>query len=586
MRASLLVLALSLSTVSGAAEIAWRPWSADVLERAAAEHRLVLLDVGAVWCHWCHVMDEKTYRDPAVVAQVQRGYLPVRVDQDAEPALSVRYEAWGWPATVILRPDGVELVKFKGYVPAPRMASLLEAVLADPTPGPSAEVEPDPEPARDAVLAPELRARWMARNDAAYDEEFGGWGNHHKLVDAAPVWLALSRADAGDAREAARAKQTLSMALLLQDPVWGGFYQYSDQRDWRSPHFEQLLSIQADAISLYSNAYARWGDAAFGDAARRAASFLDRFLSGEDGAFLVSMDADLSREVDGHRYFARPDAARRALGLPRVDRHAYARENGWAIAALAALHDATGDAAPVERALRAARWVMEHRAVEGGGFRHGESAAEPLELGDSLAMARAFLALGRSLADREWTGRAARAADFVAARFAAPGGAGFTSTAPGGPGRGVFGAPVRSLEENVEAARLFTALFRETGEARYREAAARALRYVLSPGVVEELHVPGGVLLAEREWSAEPLHFTVVGPRGDERTRALYAAARRTPAVAKRTELWDPDEGPRREGGITFPRLDRPALYVCGKTSCSRPVFDPGRVSAALPKAG
>src|SRR3954470_4754346 len=197
---ALLALSLSLSvsaSAARAAEISWKPWSREVLDRAAAEHRLVLLDVGAVWCHWCHVMDEQTYRDPAVVALVNRGYLAVRVDQDADPALSARYEAWGWPATVILRGDGVELVKFKGYVPPQRMASLLEAVLEDPTPGPSAEVEPEPEPAKNAVLGAEVRQKLLARNDAAFDEPFAGWGDGHKLVDAAPAWLALSRADAG-----------------------------------------------------------------------------------------------------------------------------------------------------------------------------------------------------------------------------------------------------------------------------------------------------------------------------------------------------------------------------------------------------
>jgi len=586
---ALLALSLSISASAQAkvAEIAWTRWSPEVLDRAASERRLVLLDVGAVWCHWCHVMDEKTYRDPAVVAQVRRGYVAVRVDQDADPALSARYERWGWPATVILRPDGVELVKFKGFVPPQRMASLLEAVLEDPTPGPSVEVEPEPEPARGAALGPELKQRLTARNDAAYDEQFGGWGNGHKLVDAAPLWLALSRADAGDARQAERARWTLEMALQLQDPEWGGFYQYSDRRDWKGPHFEQLVSTQADAISLYANAYARWGDPAFGAAARRSAAFLDRFLSGPGGEFFTSMDADLSRKVDGHAYFALSDARRRALGVPRVDRHAYARENGWAIAAMAALHDATGDAMPLERAVKAARWAIAHRAVEGGGFRHGDSGAEPLALGDSVAMGQAFLALGRSTAEREWMERARRTADFVAARFAAPGGAGFVSSLAA-PGRGVFSAPVRSIDENVAAARLFTALFQETGEARYREAAARALRFLLSPGMVEELRVPSGVLLAEREWSATPLHFTVVGPRRDERTRALYAAARRTAPVSKRTELRDPGEGGGGNGGggITFPKIDRPALYVCGLSSCSRPVFEPEKVPAAVPRPG
>ncbi|HYV45138.1 MAG TPA: DUF255 domain-containing protein [Myxococcaceae bacterium] len=581
-----LCVSLTATAAGAASEIAWKPWSKEVLDRAASEHRLVLLDVGAVWCHWCHVMDEVTYRDPAVVGLVKRGYLPVRVDQDADPALSARYEAWGWPATIILRPDGVELVKFKGYVPPERMASLLEEVLKDPTPGPSAEVEPEPEPARDAVLGAELRKQLLATNDAAFDEQFAGWGDGHKLVDAAPAWLALSRADAGDAREAARARRTLEMALQLQDPEWGGFYQYSDRRDWKGPHFEQLISIQADAIALYSNAYARWGDPEFGAAARKAAGFLDGFLSGPDGEFFVSMDADLSKQVDGHAYFARKDAQRRALGPPRVDRHAYARENGWAIAALAALHDATADRSHLDRAVKSARWVLAHRAVEGGGFRHGEPAADPLALGDTLAMAQAFLALARSTAEREWMDRAQRSADFMLARFAMPGGgAGFISSEPL-PGRGVFGAPVRSLEENVAAARLFTALFHETGGVRYRDAAAKALRYLLSPGVVGELHVPGGVLLAEREWSAEPLHFTVVGPRGDQRTRALYAAARKASPVSKRTELWDPSEGPRRETGVTFPKIDRPALYVCGAKSCSRPVFDAEKVAAVVPRSG
>src|SRR5690242_17944629 len=78
-------LGLAASVPAEAAEIAWTRWSPEVLDRAAAEHKLVLLDVGAVWCHWCHVMDEKTYRDPDVVALVRRGYVAVRVDQDANP---------------------------------------------------------------------------------------------------------------------------------------------------------------------------------------------------------------------------------------------------------------------------------------------------------------------------------------------------------------------------------------------------------------------------------------------------------------------------------------------------------------------
>src|SRR6185436_6038163 len=127
-----LALALGLGTIGSAApraRIRWESWSDTVFERARREDRLVLLDLEAVWCHWCHVMDATTYRDPAVVALVESKLIAVKVDQDARPDLSNRYEDYGWPATVIFDARGRELVKFRGYIPPGRMASLLRAVI-------------------------------------------------------------------------------------------------------------------------------------------------------------------------------------------------------------------------------------------------------------------------------------------------------------------------------------------------------------------------------------------------------------------------------------------------------------------------
>src|SRR5262245_58887646 len=96
--------------------IAWEPWSEGAFERAEREGKLVLLDLEAGWCHWCHVMDEVTYRDPAVAQLVREHYVALRVDQDARPDLSNRYEDYGWPATIVLRGDGLELAKRLGYL--------------------------------------------------------------------------------------------------------------------------------------------------------------------------------------------------------------------------------------------------------------------------------------------------------------------------------------------------------------------------------------------------------------------------------------------------------------------------------------
>ncbi|MGC2033306.1 MAG: DUF255 domain-containing protein [Steroidobacteraceae bacterium] len=85
-----------------ATPIAWQThWKNALFTRAKREHRFVLLDLHAVWCHWCHVMDEKTYSDPRVQALMAKYYVTVSVDADEYPDLTSRYGDWGWPATIV-----------------------------------------------------------------------------------------------------------------------------------------------------------------------------------------------------------------------------------------------------------------------------------------------------------------------------------------------------------------------------------------------------------------------------------------------------------------------------------------------------
>src|SRR5260221_5415546 len=115
---SVLLLSLILAFPSQAKPaIHWESWSDDVFARAKREHKFVLLDLEAVWCHWCHVMDEMTYSDERVIKLINRRYLAVRVDQDSRPDLSNRYEDYGWPATIVFAADRSEIVKRSGYIP-------------------------------------------------------------------------------------------------------------------------------------------------------------------------------------------------------------------------------------------------------------------------------------------------------------------------------------------------------------------------------------------------------------------------------------------------------------------------------------
>src|SRR5271168_2830359 len=131
------LMSLSGGLATEADQIHWRNWSADVFATAASEHKLVLLNLGAVWCHWCHVMDEDTYRDAGVISLVNQRFIAVRVDQDSNPDLSRRYINYGWPATIIFDANAVEIVKRRGYVDPDTMQAVLQDSSDNPTPNPN-----------------------------------------------------------------------------------------------------------------------------------------------------------------------------------------------------------------------------------------------------------------------------------------------------------------------------------------------------------------------------------------------------------------------------------------------------------------
>jgi uncharacterized protein len=572
------------SAADTAPAIHWqRHWSAALFAQAAREQRFVLLDLHAVWCHWCHVMDAETYADRSVIALIGKRYVAVSVDADSDPALASRYGDWGWPATIVLAPDGTEIVKRRGFIPPAQMASLLQAIIDDPTPGPSV-LDGAALAAHGSSLMTDAQRRALRQTyDEAYDTKYGGWGSGQKFIDAPTLEYTLMLViENRDATAEQRARQTLDANLRLIDPVWGGVSQYSETVDWGSPHYEKLLAFQADDMRLYAEAYARWHEPRYLEAAQALSRYLSTFLRSPEGVFYVSQDADLSSAMTGHDYYARGDAERRHLGIPRIDTHEYARENGWAIRGLCRLHDVTDDPAPLAAAQTAAAWVLAHRALPGGGFRHDDADAAGPYLADSLAMGQAFLALYRSSGERRWLAHARDAMDFIERQFRDARGGYGTAPAPAG-AVGVFRNPARTVEENAALARFANLLNRYTAEARYREAGLDALRFLAAAAGTAELRTD--VLLADHELATAPVHITIVGGKSDPQAQRLHAEALRFPADYLQVDWWDRAEGPLPNPEIRYPVLARAAAFACTQNSCSTPVFEPASIAQTVTAA-
>ena len=576
MRHLLLALLLVVSSLARAdtPSLPWQKWDPALFNRAAKENKYILLHMAAVWCHWCHVMEGTTYRDPAIQKSILDKFIPVRVDQDADPELSYRYEDWGWPATIMLDKDGNEIFKRRGYIPPELFAKLLVAVIEDPSALPSlnrgAEVDPNA-----VALTETRRTEVEASLLKGYDKAHGGFGDAQHFIHADTMEWALERSrDLKRNTDTATWKdvstRTLAGAARLIDPVWGGMYQYSDRADWSGPHFEKLLNIQRDALRSYVLRYEIDHDPADLKSARDIGRWLMDFMRSDGGAFYTSQDADVAAGEHGNVFYAKGDAERRAGAQPPIDRNFYARENGWAVTSLATLYDVTADRKLLDAARRAFDWVLANRRAPNGGFGHSRAANDDTHLGDTLAMAEAAMALYRSTAERRYFANAMAFAGAIARDHKDPAG-GFMVRAPEPGAKGVLARPVKQIDENVAATRLFNLLARNTGEAEFRTDAEHGMRYLLS--LAEDGLVVPGTLLADRELGREPAHVTIVGAKSDPEAQALYAAARTYPTRYLRIEWLDRREGPLPAADVEYPEMPQAAAFACANGTCSLPVF-------------
>ena len=547
-------IAAPIGAAAEEAELTWQGWSA-LFAKAKAEQRFVILDLEAVWCHWCHVMEKTTYADAKVVTLLKSKYLPVRVDQDANPDLSSRYGDWGWPATIIFAPDGTEIVKCRGYLPPERMAALLQAVIEDPSPGPSVVEQAEITPAESPLLDKAQRAELLRRSDAGYDTVHGGFGPFQRFIDTDSMDLLLTAAEKGDPIAAKHARQTLDAALVLIDRELGGIYQYSDTLDWSSPHYEKIMWYQANGLRQCVQAYALWEDARYLAAAEDLKRFLLTKLRSAEGAFYTSQDADIDETMPGKSFYALSAEERTKLGRePRIDTHIYARENGWAIPGLLALYDATGDEPALRAAERAAQYILANRTIEGGGFSHGDhDQAGPLS--------RRHACHGAGCARPLCRDRRARVA-----RHCRPRRRVHRSEVQGRAGRlshhrdgGIEWRRVCQEREAVRRASCRNTARQQAlplswqGDLSRARGARGALSRLArnSRSAAPASRHPAG----DRELSEEPTHITVVGGKDEPQAASLHAAGLAFPALYKRIDWWDKREGPLPNPDVQYPEL-------------------------------
>jgi uncharacterized protein YyaL (SSP411 family) len=312
----------------------WHPWSRAAFAQARAENKPVLLDIGAVWCHWCHVMDRESYEDPEIARLINELFVAVKVDRDERPDVDARYQAavsaitgqGGWPLTVFLTPDGRPY--FGGtYIPRsdrlgqagfPQVLTAMAQVwreqrqeaLETAASAMAAIEHKEPFPGRGSEKEQPLTLALVDKivNSAfsRFDPRNGGFGAQPKFPYPAVLDLLLESA-ANRGLEKAGQAFTLTLEKMarggIYDQLAGGFHRYSVDELWGVPHFEKMLYDNTELLRNYVHGFQSFHRQDFLVIATQIVNWMETAMSdSKHGGFYASQDADMNLDDDGGYY--------------------------------------------------------------------------------------------------------------------------------------------------------------------------------------------------------------------------------------------------------------------------------------------
>jgi hypothetical protein len=562
-------------------EIRWREWGPEAFREAKDRDTPILLGISAVWCHWCHVMDETSYSDEEVIRLANERYVPVRVDNDQRPDVNRRYNMGGWPTTAFLTPEG-EILHGGTYIPPEQMRGYLEQV-ADVWKERREEIvarirESDEKTAsadhqRTGALTWDIVEQVGALIRGQYDPQYGGFGREPKFPQPKLLRFLLDEYRRHRSADVAAMLHKTLGAMAgggMYDHVEGGFFRYSTTRQWQIPHYEKMLEDNAELLAIYSDAHRLFIDAGYDRVVRDVIRWMDHVLWMDDArAFAGSQDAD-------EHYYTLDAAERAKHDAPFVDRRIYTNWNAMAASAYAAASRALGEPAVERRAHDAVSAIagrMWHRHEPRAIF-HFDPGDGP-QLPDLLTDLASYLT---SVIDEYETGLhpvglgfAVDIATHLRDRLEDEENGGFWD-APEREELGRVTKREKPIEDGAIAAEALLRLAALSGDDAWRRSAVRALESFVSE-YRQWGQFAAAYATAVARALTEPLVVSIVGPPGDKVAEALWSVARASDDPARSLHRVDPADA-ETVARLGYP-AHRVAAYVCVGTACSEPVTDP-----------
>jgi uncharacterized protein YyaL (SSP411 family) len=606
--------------------VAWYPWGEEALARARDEDKPILLSIGYAACHWCHVMAHESFEDPDTAALMNERFVNIKVDREERPDLDGIYMDavaaltghGGWPLTAFLTPAGEPFVGGTYFPPEPRhgLPSFRQVLLAvsDLYRERRDDVERQTEALVDALrqaaaaapsrepLTESLLLAAVRRLGELRDPEWGGFGRAPKFPPASVLELLLRRGEA----ELAVPTLDAMAAGGMYDLVGGGFHRYSVDERWLVPHFEKMLYDNALLVPAYLHAWLVTGTERYREVVEETVEYLLRDLRLPGGGFASSQDADTDG-VEGLTYSWAPGegapeelfepfedgrfvlrgsldeetrprllAIRAERPQPGLDDKAIASWNGLALASLAEAGRRLGRRDWLDEARALGEFLLGPMSKDGRlvrSIRDGK-ASGPGFLDDYANVAHGLYELHVATGELRWLEEARRLASLALELFADEERGGFFLASAEGEQlvarkKDVYDHPLPS--GNSMLAYVLLRLARIYGDADFERQAVGVLR-LLGDGLGRGPTEFAWALNALDLYLATPREIAIVGPPESEVARAALEPYDPNAVVA-----FGPAEGvPLLEGKDLVD--GRPAVYVCERFACQRPVTDAGKL--------
>ena len=559
--------------------IDWQPWGEAALTKAQEQNKPVLLAISAVWCYWCHVMDETTYSDPDVSRLINQHYVAIRVDSDQRPDINARYNVGGWPTTAFLTGHGGFIAGATYLPPDQFIAMLMEVQQAyqEDKPGLYDQAKELLSRRKDHVgrvkagpaISESLVDRAARTMAGAYDAINGGFGEEPKFPNA-PVLnflLHMARTTGEDFYRAMLQKSLDQMSgASVFDGEEGGFFRHCTKADWSEAQWEKLLEDNLSLTQVYTEAGLLLENDGYLNVASRTVDYLlEHLLDRSTSSFRGSQGAH-------SEYFGLPLASRLDGPRPSVDSYCYADANARAVPIL--LNASWQLGRPDLKNVAISALAGLDTAAQNGQFSHVYSESGPIGgpafLGDWSQLLNALLAAHNHTGDSSYLDRATAVAHQMVDHFFDEEHGAFFDVQDDPTAVGYLQVREKPLAENLAAARGLLTLHQATRNVDYQQLAEATLSaFVETYREYGEFAASFG--LAVHLWSNPPVEVAVEGPVSHLTTQAMLRASARLPYphLLIKPVLAENHEPPAR-------------AHICLDTVCLPPVSDPDELEDTL----